>query len=225
MVNCNNPKIAALLHPYELNALSEDDAELFELHLINCEECYNRVRNFESKSHTLLTNDGIKDIVAGPNSEGWTEQSFMIRIWKYLWPNFPILFRPALVYSMLILILIPIYFSLNDNDSDSIRSIQSIMLMTIRSSDSAVFKIKGSEEGILCFFCDGVNPGKGYQVSIKSSDGNEVYRDNNFTGFDDYEMGRLLIPICQMDSGNYCLEIKDPSDTLVNYEFNFRIEQ
>ncbi len=47
MSKCSNTNIGKMLHLYELGLLSEEDLQKFELHLLDCDFCYNNVQKFK----------------------------------------------------------------------------------------------------------------------------------------------------------------------------------
>jgi anti-sigma factor RsiW len=48
MSKCVDPKLEKMLHHYELGLLSDEDREAFELHLLDCEHCFGRVKKFQA---------------------------------------------------------------------------------------------------------------------------------------------------------------------------------
>ena len=63
MSNCINSKIGSLIHAYELNALNEENCEKFELHLMECEFCFNEIKRFENEAVFFRSSDEIKQAI------------------------------------------------------------------------------------------------------------------------------------------------------------------
>lgn len=51
--HCTDSRFEALLYPYQLGMLSAEDSRQVELHLLECENCHNRVLQFESSAEML----------------------------------------------------------------------------------------------------------------------------------------------------------------------------
>jgi tetratricopeptide (TPR) repeat protein len=52
-----------MLHAYELGMLSDADRERFEMHMLDCESCFERVRENEQASHLMKFDSDIRDTV------------------------------------------------------------------------------------------------------------------------------------------------------------------
>lgn len=120
MSNCTDRKIGRLLHHYELGLLSDEDRRRFEMHLLECDICFEDVRQFRQQA-LLMKNDNevkytINEIAKG---SGFREPaiddsltstiSIKNRFWRVI-PVFAVIAAIALV-----LILHPFRF---DSDSD-----------------------------------------------------------------------------------------------------------
>jgi len=57
---CTDSRFEALLYPYQLGMLSAEDSRLVELHLLECENCYNRVLQFESAAEMLRDDKEVR---------------------------------------------------------------------------------------------------------------------------------------------------------------------
>jgi hypothetical protein len=232
MSKCTNPKLGDLLHVYELNALSEEDIERFEIHLLECEYCFEQLKSFERQANLLASDEEVKELIRESTMEEYAQpESFLKKLWRYIWPETPLLFKPALAYLLILLLILPAYYGLRKvtetGTETEIGPVQNISLTPLRSMGEDVFKISLGKDGLINFVFEGAITGKSYQVIIKSIDGKVVYQDDAFKEFDEYRMGRLLLPLNKMKMGDYQLIITDPQrePPLNRQEYSFRIEK
>ncbi len=112
---------------------------------------------------------------------------------------------------MILLLLFPAYQGVQKltRGKQGIQAVQTINLYPYRVTEEPVIQ-KGIGDGLLVFVYRGAVPGGIYRVVVRSEDGTEIFRQDDFTGFDEYETARLLLPLEEMDPGEYLLEIADP---------------
>ena len=51
--SCDNDRMQVLLHAYELGMISDEEKDLFEAHLLECESCFEQVREFMPRGAML----------------------------------------------------------------------------------------------------------------------------------------------------------------------------
>jgi len=228
MFQCKDPKLGALLHAYELDALSEEDTERVEIHLLECEHCFEQLTNFERETTLLSTDHEVREVIAEAAGEEYSRsESLLKRFWRHVWPETPFVSKPALAYLLILLMILPAYHGLKRLANDRIRTVQTISLFPDRSPDGDVFKISAGNEGLLRFVFRGAVAGRTYELTIESEDGAVVFRDEAFDGFDEYGAGQLLLPLARMKPGNYRLVISGPraEPPLSGQEYRFGIEK
>ena len=228
MSKCSEPDIGALLHAYELNALSEEDVERFEIHLLKCEHCFNDVQGFGHGAALIATDNEVKKMVRRADPTDLQSESATRKLWRRLWPETPFVFKPVLAYLLVLFMAIPAYHGLRyaaSNDKQ-IRPLQAITLVSDRSTQEAVFKISSDRDGTISFLFSEAEPDKSYRVVVETEEGKEIERYDNFDDFDRFGMGELFFPLAKMRPGEYRLIITDltgeyPSNT---QEHRFTIE-
>ena len=228
MPKCKDPNLGALLPAYELNALSEEDVERFEIHLLECEHCFDQLKGFEQEAALLSSDNEVKQIIREAASEGYPQtESLLKRFWRYVWPETPFVLRPALAYLLILLMALPAYWGLRRLTQDQIRPVQTISLFPDRSGPEGVFRISLGGDGLLTFVFRGAVAGQTYHLVIESEDGRVVFRDDAFSRFNEYQTGRLLLPLTKMKPGGYRLVITDPraKPPLNRQEYSFRTEK
>jgi hypothetical protein len=227
MLKCKDQEQGKLLLAYELGGLSEQENERFEIHLIECEHCFNELKGFERESSLLSQDTDIKDLIGQSVGEIQAEtKSLLGKVWRYLWPETRLIYKPALAYFLILLMIVPAYRGIMESTDSQVRTIQNVMLLPDRSVSDNVFKLGTSQDGLISFVYRGAQSHREYTVIIETENGREIFRDDDFTGFDDFETGRLLLPLDGMEPGVYLLVISDPGDQspLKRQERTFRIE-
>lgn len=228
MTECRDKNLGILLHAYELNALSEDDTERFELHLLRCEHCFGEVKDFRRNALLLRKDAAVRDVLLDKTAdERVEEESSAARLYRYLWPDGPIILKPGLAYLLALLLVIPAYYGLRTRGQDRIGKVQVVTLFPDRSVGEPLFRIGAGREGLLSFVFNGAVSGRPYSVVIETDDGSEIFREDEFADFDEYETGRLFLPLSRMKPGGYRLIISDPRSRLpsASQEYVFRIEE
>jgi hypothetical protein len=212
MKQCTDSKLGALLHAYELKTLSEEEIERFEIHLLECEYCFDEVQSFAEESSILASDVAVKNLIAGFHDSPLPAPSAKKRLWHLLWPSeTPYFLRPAILYIIILLMIIPVFRGLMSLPDRQVRPIQAISLLPIRSAEHPVLRLSVSKEGLINFAFDGAESGKSYIVEIKSIDGGTIYMDSDYREFDRFQTGRLVLPISRLKTGDYILTITDPA--------------
>ena len=226
MGGCINPSLGKLLHAYELKSLSPEETEQFELHLLECDYCFNEVSSMVDEIGALLYDDSVKETTAELAGQSIQSGDQPAGFWRYLWPiKTPFVFRPAFIYTLLLIALIPAVIGLNLTSSDRVRPIQSIGLVQIRSAEIMSLDRSKGGDAIVNFILDSYTNGDNLSVTIISAKGEVVYIDTNFIGIDDRGIGRLYLAIDEFKEGKYTLEVvnKQKEPPLDKSEFQFMI--
>jgi hypothetical protein len=110
MSRCIDPDLGALLQPYELHALSDEDTERFRIHLLECQYCFEQFKNFQLESGLLRSDQEVREQVrrAATRSGAKSESHFAL-LWRMLWPKVPLPLKPVLLYVLLLLLVVPAY--------------------------------------------------------------------------------------------------------------------
>lgn len=225
MSDCIDKGLGKLLHAYELHALSEQDVERFEMHLMHCEYCFSRVAEFSEYAEAIRSGESVKEAVGRTS-----EESSLNIIWQYLWPRVPFPFKPGVVYVLLLLLVAPAYYGFKylSAKNESLRPVQVIRLMANRNATDNTLRIGSGLDGIISFGYPAIVAGKSYQIVITADGGAEIARYDNFNNFNEFGMGELIVPLAEMKkmgAGNYRLLLTDPNaDSLPKtVEHRFRI--
>ncbi len=224
MSKCTNPKIGTMLHAYELKALNNDDLERFELHILECDYCFNELTSFNDEAALLLNDIQVKQTVKSNVLAGESSDNERKSLWGYLWPSEPpILFKPAISYAFTILVIVLFPLLVENGLNNDIGEIQSLGLMNTRSAGEPVLYKGQSNNAIINFFISDYIDNSGITLRILDSSGKPIYNDGNFTGIDKTGIGRLYLPLSRLSPGRYILEITlenpNPENDIISYDF------
>ena len=226
MDKCCNPSIGALLHAYELKTLRDEDVEKFELHLLDCDYCFNELSSFNEKAGMLLNDGQVKKEVqlqAGYNTQAEEKKSIL----NFLWPkSVPFYFRPAAAYAVAILAIVFAPLLRNPSFNSAIGPIQSIAFTQTRSTENVILDKNIADNGIVNFIVNNYTEDQTVNILIKSSSDKVIYEKSNYTDIDRMGIGRLYLPVNNLAAGQYNLEIvieseQNPDRVL---EYTFMIE-
>jgi phage shock protein PspC (stress-responsive transcriptional regulator) len=210
---CSDTEKGELKHAYELGALSVEDTEKFEIHLLECESCFESVREFERAATLMRTDTEIRQNVRMVVDGISQRKSLLPSLVRYLWPQTPLVFKPAVAFFVMALLIYPAYLGMRGSGDSGMRQIQSISLLPTRASTGAVLKASSGQDGLISFVYPGAIKGHVYRLAIESEDGKVVMSEDSFAGFDEYETGYIVIPIDRFGKGTYRLVISDTEST------------
>lgn len=227
MSKCINRDAGSLLHGYEIGILSEQECEQFELHLLECEHCNELLNSFERHASLLKTSRRVKAFIDETLSKEAVTESLLSRIWRYLWPKAPFVFRPAVAYLLVLLLAIPAYQGLRKPGILTVGEFKQTIHLSPTRAAAKTLKKSTSDNVLLTFQFDGYRSGGTYQVVIESEDGAVIYSNNEFSSFDEREIGSLSLAISEMKPGKYRLIISDPGpdSARVHQQYLFLIEE
>jgi len=191
------------------------------------------------ETSTLLNSDdeAREPILKADMDDIEPPESTLKRIRRYLWPETPLIFRPALAYLLILLMIFPVYrglkmpegtdlIAVHERPASGISMVQNISLQSGRSAKVSVLKISDGMDGLLDFVWEDAVEDANYSVSVESQDGTVLFRTDAFNAFDDYGKGILKFPLDLMEPGNYWVKVVDPrADPPFNEkQYPFRIE-
>ena len=226
---CVEPKLSSMLHAYELGALSEEDEIKVEAHLLKCPYCYEKFKSFRTEVALIRHDKDVRDLLESAADERTSLVNDTKSLWRYLWPDAPVILKPAIAYLLVLFMAIPAYRGLMYSTvaDKGIGPVQVLKLVPNRSNAEEFFRISSEPDGVISFVFIGALPGKSYRVVIETADGSEVKRIDNFGSFDQFGTGQLWFPHVMMKVGSYRLTITDPSSESPTdeQEYLFRIKE
>ncbi len=221
---CCDSEKGLMLHAYELNILSEEEKDTFEAHLLECEYCIQQLKEFAPYGSLLSTSPKIKSIL---QTTDLVKETFIERLRQYLWSDkAPIIFRPALLIFILLILSYPAYLGLFHNGNNNITSLQEISLMQTRTEQTPIFEVNRHSDIVISFIIPNTIHGQSCSVKLEDSDGRIIYENNEFSLIDNFGVGRILLPYQYLSQKNYKLSIqlitsKKTESSII--EFNFKV--
>jgi len=224
MLKCTDPDLGALLQAYGLNALSEDDFKRFEIHLLECEHCFKQLKRFEQVAPLLRSDRDVREMVREAARRQVKSKSFLRKLYHKLWPETPLVLRPALAYIVILLMVVPTYYGLMTLFTKEHTRIQPVYLTSDRTAGENIFRIKTDAEVIMNFYVADTAFSAVYQVVIESEAGKEILHQEAFDSFDESGGGWLKLPLSKMHPGDYELIVTNPR-TGFREKYPFRIAE
>ncbi|MCK4787463.1 MAG: zf-HC2 domain-containing protein [Desulfobacteraceae bacterium] len=224
MSECLDPHLGALLHAYGLNALSEEDFKRFEIHLLECEHCFEQLKNFRQVAPLLRSDKEVREMVREAARRQGKSKSFLRKLYHKLWPETPLVLKPAVAYILILLMVVPAYYGLMTLLTKEHTRIQSVYLASDRSVGENVFRIRPEAVVIVNFYVADTAFSDVYRVVIESEDGKEILQQEAFDSFYESEVGSLKLPVSKMHPGDYELIITNPR-TGFREKYSFTIKK
>ena len=224
---CIAPDVGILLHAYELGALSAEDVERFEIHLLACRACFETVQNFAPHAENLRQDVGARQAVSPAERTEVLPLTFRRQLWHWLWPNRTWTFRPALIYLVLLILIYPAYLGWTGAGArGGFRQLQTLMLHPSRSAAAEPLSLSSGRDAVIEFVYRVALVGQKYQLLLAAEDGAVLASYPAYDGFDKYERGSILFPANLMHRGKFTLEILDAGGKppLNRQVYGFRIE-
>lgn len=213
MEKCTDADAGKLLHDYEMDWLSPEDQERFELHLMNCRYCFREVQRFKLAAILISKDDEIKAAFADSIHDTAKESKFWLKFLELFWPKTNLLLKPAVFYLVILIILPLAYTGLQYRlfNRGQVKPTQVVDLVTTRGSLQTI-RPKPDYELILNFSYAEAVIGQSYQVTLQTEGGEMLYSNPNLL-FDNRQLAQLAIPFNLLNEGNYFLIIDDIADT------------
>jgi hypothetical protein len=211
---CLQPETGKLIHAYELNTLPEKDIERFETHLLKCTYCFEQVQKFALSAELLLSDDsGKREVESFLRESNLEKPSAFGTFWRYIWPDAPLIFRPAFAMILVLILIYPAYKGIFDRPPSTAGSAKMIHLLPERSIKAETFSIPADQEIVVSFMYYEYQENKEYSVELIGENNKLIFRDQSFRNFDDYGMAAIVLPASIIRPGSYELIINDTDST------------
>ncbi len=221
MKECNDPSIGQLLHAFELGILNDKERESFELHLAQCEYCFEKFMQFQEVTLQIRVDEEAQEIVSDMVSPPTPPIRSRIRVW--LFELIPRLKSPKLVLAQMILI-VAIYAGFTNWLGTGVQ--QTLYLMPERGAAGNILLLDKGEKAKIIFDMSKSNPQKQYLIGVFSPDDEIVVSNIDYslnTEFQGRIIGSVRIPVDNFAPGNYILRVSHENaaydSTLYEYEF------
>lgn len=221
---CSQREIGVLLHAWELDILTETDRERFELHLLHCDFCADEVAQIQAEMIMLKDDPSVlSDAGRARSAEDLSRRG--TRFWRYLWPEHkPMWARPVVAYLAVLLLAYPAYLGVRDNGEGTVRHVQSVTLVPVRSPIAVSVVCPADQDLSVTYIYDASRAGDHYRVTLVSAAGDTIHSaSNQSTG--DHHVGHLLVPHRYVRPGTWSLVIEpdEQSEPGGRQEYEFEI--
>jgi len=226
MSTCTKKDMSNLLHAYELNLLTDEELDLFETHLLSCDRCFEEVKVFLDESRILYQDQEVRQVVGQAAKPAASPPATLLqKLRRFLWPEVPLVARPALVYMLLLLMVVPAYRGMVEwmgpiEDSplaespqiEAVHQLRTIFVPSVRDgSDLLISRKEGDKVALVFQFWSGTS-GMNFPAVVTSLDGDIPYRKEEMITVDLYDQGGLGFYLPLMNSGRYQIEIGEVTD-------------
>lgn len=213
MAKCNDPAFENMLHAYELGMLSDDDRAKLEIHMIECNSCFDKSRKLKDAAEIMRDNIDSRSIIAEIVKKNESSTSLKQRFLRLLWPQSPRLFilKPVSIISLLLIILAyPVYKVAFETGGPG-HPVQTLNLFPLRGIEQNIISFEPDGEVNINFVCDDAEPGISYRVTIKTHLGEQVFIQEEYSGFNKNGLGSIKLSMKLFNKGDYRFSIIDVS--------------
>lgn len=222
MGGCREPKYEDMLHAFELGMLSDSNREKLEIHLLECDHCFENARGLADAAVLLRDDPDVKQFIDHIDKKKQPSKPARHKILNLLWPEKPryILAKPIVILILFLIVSYPIYrFGVYQPSGYQ----QTINLFPMRGGNANIISLEKGGEVIVNFVFENAKPGKLYDITISTRDGEIIYSDNKFSNFNTSGLGSIALPVNEFEKGDYVLNIVDPTsderDSTYTYYF------
>ena len=156
---CTDSAVGAYLYAYELNALPADKRRDFEQHLLTCQQCFNAVEEMARYTELLRDDPDVRYRIKTLLSGGGRIEPFSETLRRLFWPRRPLVFRPAVLLVVILLLAYPAYQGIRPRPDTGIVPLQAITLVPMRSQTPETFSLSSGWDGVIAFLSRGAVPG------------------------------------------------------------------
>ena len=204
---CSETRMKALLHAYELGMISDEEKDAFEAHLLDCEDCFQQVKEFMPRATLLAVSPSIKKQLEASFAGEKREGSIWRKLQQVLWPEgLPVVLKPAALVCVMLLMLYPAYLGIVGSPGNQVVTVQEIGLVPTRSIQT--FTVEPDQDVVLSFVCPGIIAGQTCTVTLYNNSGDVIHQEDDFSGIDSFSVGRLMIPHRLIAPGKYRLSLQ-----------------
>ena len=190
---CNDPTKGSMLHAWEIGALTEEDAEQFEEHLLKCRSCFDKVLHFSASVDLMRKDRSIRkeidrsvDGVIKHGTSAW-------KVRQHLWP--------VVAFTLIALLLYPAWVGLERLDGPQIRAVEVIDLVPTRSASSPIDMPTLGKDFLLNISFDTDAAGKDFVIFIINAEGDTLYQEDVRSGTDSTATEAVLVPYEALSEG------------------------
>jgi hypothetical protein len=205
-----------LLHDYELDMLSTEDKQQFELHLYECDHCLSLVREFMSVSRIIRHDQDARAIVQDIVGEQEDRTSRPTQTWAS--PYIKLLIAAVICVA----IALPVHRYWLQSDKTSV--VQTLELLPSRAGGNDIIYLEKGGDVEISFFVAEQFQGEA-DLIISSIAGDTVLHTPGFSDFNDQGLGSITLSVSKFSDAHYMLTIIPVPETgLEERIYMFRVK-
>ena len=154
-------------------------------------DCFRKAQEFSPRAALLRHDDSVRGLIHETTNESDEETSLKDRLKKHLWPDMPLVFRPAVTLLIIALLIYPSWLGLRSVLRPEIKPIASVHLESSRGIDEQEFRL--DEDLTLTFFHSDQHAGMPYEIKILDDKGRVAVRHMALSRLDEHGTGMLLL--------------------------------
>jgi hypothetical protein len=212
-----NQRYRDLLHAYELGILSDEEREEFEIHYLECDNCYKRVKEFEQEAMFLRQDHDIYETAGHLVDRSQTRiQSRLLKRIGVFWGNLKeqyVILRPAAVVATILILAVPTYFLIRGFEEKQV-----IELVAMRGITYETIDLEKGGKIEIRFLYSGAQRNKSYSLQISSFNDDVIHSNHHVTQFDPGGIGKVNLSADAFKTGFYKLILADSKgESLIEY--------
>jgi hypothetical protein len=198
---CNDPAVGSMLHAYEICALTDEDAEKFEVHLLKCRSCFDKVLRFSASADLLRKDRSIRKEVERAMGGVTKHGTFGQKVRQHFWS--------VVAVTIIAMLLYPAWVGLKRFDGPKIRAIEVIPLVPTRTASSPINQPTVGNDFLLNISFDTDAAGKDFVVLILNAESDTLYMGDVRSETDSTATEAVLVPYETLSQGGYRIILMD----------------
>ena len=227
MPACTDTRFEGMLHAYEVRLLSGDERREFELHMLECEHCFQRAKRLDSATALIREDEDIRNMVDQVAGEAGAEADVVAeskpdKSWRSR-----LLRPPRLALAAVILLAAVVTINRFGGGGDQSSDVtQSLYLISMRDASRNVLQLELDGLVQIDFVFEDADPNRSYTVAVVSRAGDTVHIARGFADFNAQGLGSIAVPVSDFQPGRYKLAVVDSeaSPPVALREYNFRAQ-
>lgn len=196
MSDCIDTRFEQMLYAYEIGMLSDEETTEMELHLCECDSCFQNASEFQNFADLIRKSSKIRERI---HKDANSKQSSHIT-------------RTLLIAAIVIAVAIPVYYV--SIDFDQVQVAQELLLLPDRGSSDAIVSLAGSDIVEVSFVIEGAAQGDVYQILVRSIAQDTIYINEEFSGFKANGVGSIQLALSDLRAGRHTLDVLELIDEL-----------
>jgi hypothetical protein len=194
------------MHAYELGTLADSERTEFELHLFECEFCYENVQKFKNEGKTLRHDTDIRALSSEAVESAGDRKSRRTII------------GALIAAATVIAVAVPTFLWYSQPSE-----VQLLRLLPLRGVPVNEIQLDSGGDIEIRFVLEGANEATSSHLQITADNGEILWEESGFDDYTERGLGTIQLPVAAFSPGGYTLTISEVSTKkplpLVEYRF------